>query len=474
MKDNKILPVMALILSGLYTVKSHASDIFDTEADVPSSQAAPVYGNSICEFGPLPSTLALNDALERSLCNNPKTAQSWAEIKAESAAVGTAKGAYLPTFSLSGREISERSETNVAGHPEFGSVNSSPNYSADFSLNWVLYDFGARSAALHKAKALLVAAEASHMETLQSVMIATAKDYYAAQAAAGNLAAAADMERIASKSVEVVVTKEGHGAASVGDELQARTAWLQAKTEKEKAENTLENDLGVIAIDMGLRPDSYINLANVQEGLKPDFRFKESVSALIDEAIKIHPALLAAQAQLQAAEAEVDQTRAEGMPTLSLIGKASRDNQKVSAGIGQPYLDSSHNDRYIGIQVSVPLFEGFTREYKIQEGLAQAEQKQGAVSEVRHNVELDVWKSFQSLKANTNNLPLIESLFDNTRKSYSVAEYRYENGVGNIIELLNAQKSLADAEKQQIQALTDWRYSRLELSEKLGLLGLNN
>ncbi|WP_210448354.1 TolC family protein, partial [Pantoea ananatis] len=93
---------------------------------------------------------------------------------------------------------------------------------------------------------------------------------------------------------------------------------------------------------------------------------------------------------------------------------------------------------------------------------------------VRHNVELDVWKSFQSLKANTNNLPLIESLFDNTRKSYSVAEYRYENGVGNIIELLNAQKSLADAEKQQIQALTDWRYSRLELAGKLGVLGLNN
>ncbi|WP_338157805.1 hypothetical protein [Pantoea ananatis] len=46
--------------------------------------------------------------------------------------------------------------------------------------------------------------------------------------------------------------------------------------------------------------------------------------------------------------------------------------------------------------------------------------------------------------------------------------------MGNIIELLNAQKSLADAEKQQIQALTDWRYSRLELAGKLGVLGLNN
>jgi len=474
MKDNKVLQVMVLMLSILATVKSYAVDIFNTEADVPSSQAAPVYANTLCQSGPLPDPLSLNDALERSLCNNPKTAESWAEIKAESAAVGSAKGAYLPTFSLSGREVSERSETNVAGHREFDSVNSSPNYSADFSLNWVLYDFGARSAALQKAKALLLAAEASHMDTLQSVMIATAKDYYAAQAAAGNLAAATDMERITSTSIDVVVSREGHGAASVGDELQARTAWLQAKTDKEKAENTLENDLGVIAADMGLRPDSHINLANVQEGPKPDYRFKESVSALIDEAIKIHPALLAAQAQFQAAEAEVDQTRAEGMPSLSLVGKASRDNQKVSEGIGQPYFDSVHNDRYIGIQVSVPVFEGFTREYKVREGLAQAEQKQDAVSEARQSIELDVWKSFQSLKANTNNLPLIERLLDNTRKSYSVAEYRYENGVGNIIELLNAQKSLADAEKQQIQALTDWRYSRLELAAKIGVLGLNN
>ncbi len=211
-------------------MKNHASDIFDTEADVPSSQAAPYMENSICEFGPLPSPLALNDALERSLCNNPKTAQSWAEIKAESAAVGTAKGAYLPTFSLSGEKSANVLKQMLPGTRSLAQSIHRQKLSADFSLNWVLYDFGARSAALHKAKALLVAAEASHMETLQSVMIATAKDYYAAdRLLLENLAAAADMERIASKSVEVVVTKEGHGAASVGDELQARNGLAAGK-----------------------------------------------------------------------------------------------------------------------------------------------------------------------------------------------------------------------------------------------------
>ncbi len=73
------------------------------------------------------------------------------------------------------------------------------------------------------------------------------------------------------------------------------------------------------------------------------------------------------------------QTRAEGMPTLSLIGKASRDNQKVSAGIGQPYLDSSHNDRYIGIQVSVPLFEDSLGNIKSRKVLLRLSRSRGCL-----------------------------------------------------------------------------------------------
>ncbi len=53
-------------------MKNHASDIFDTEADVPSSQAAPVYGKLNMRVWSIAKPLALNDALERSLCNNPK------------------------------------------------------------------------------------------------------------------------------------------------------------------------------------------------------------------------------------------------------------------------------------------------------------------------------------------------------------------------------------------------------------------
>jgi outer membrane protein len=47
-------------------------------------------------------------------------------------------------------------------------------------------------------------------------------------------------------------------------------------------------------------------------------------------------------------------------------------------------------------------------------------------------------------------------------------------GVGNILELLNAQSSLAAAKRERIQSLTDWRSARLQLAAKLGRLGMSS
>ncbi|WP_072093490.1 TolC family protein [Dickeya fangzhongdai] len=466
--------VVSVMLCVAHQPQAIAADIFGTDAEIPPTAATPLGKNPSCQFGPVKQPLLLTDAVERSLCNNPKTGEAWAQIKAQAAALGTAKGAYLPTLSLSGQHIKEDSKTVVPGHSEFNSNNSSPNYSSSVSLSWVLYDFGGRSAALDKARALLVAAQTNHLQALQTIFITTAKDYYNAQAAAGELAAALETERIARKSLDVVISKEAHGAASMGDELQARTAYLQARANRTKSEGNWQSDIGILAGDLALRPDTPISLPAVDDGVKPDSDFQKSVSALINEATRIHPGILAAQAQLKAAEADVNQTKAEGMPSLSLIVKSSHDNQRVNEGLGQPYFKARHTDNYVGVQVSVPLFEGFTREYKVRKGIAHVEEKQHSLDDMRNNVELDVWKSYQSLKVATSNLPVTHDLLLTAQRSYDAAEHRYENGVGSILELLNTQTALSNAEKQHIQSLTDWRYSRLELAEKLGYLGLES
>lgn len=146
----------------------------------------------------------------------------------------------------------------------------------------------------------------------------------------------------------------------------------------------------------------------------------------------------------------------------------------MSEGLGLPYMSARHSDNYPGVQVSVPLFEGFTRQYKIRAAEAQIEEKQQSLEDARNTVELDVWKSYQSLRSNTATLPVVADLLINARKSWQAAEFRYEKGVGSLLEVLNAQTALAEAQRQHIRSLTDWRYSRLELAEKIGQLDMQS
>ncbi|MEW6342740.1 MAG: TolC family protein [Pseudomonadota bacterium] len=129
---------------------------------------------------------------------------------------------------------------------------------------------------------------------------------------------------------------------------------------------------------------------------------------------------------------------------------------------------------YLGFQVTIPIFEGFTRTYQIHEAEAKTELQRDTLNEVEQQVGLDVWTSYQAVKTATDNLDNTAMQLDVASRSYEAAQRRYQVGVGNILELLNAQSSLAAAKRERIQSLTDWRSARLQLAAKLGRLGMSS
>ena len=58
-------------------------------------------------------------------------------------------------------------------------------------------------------------------------------------------------------------------------------------------------------------------------------------------------------------------------------------------------------------------------------------------------------------------------------QSEAVALGRYKAGAGNVLDLLNAQSSLANARMQNIQALYDWLTQKAVLAQAIGRLGLD-
>ena len=454
-----------------------AFDVFQTSDAVPVTPADTLLATSAgssCQFGPLGAPLRLDEVVDRALCDNPKTREAWANVKAQAAAVGVAKAAYLPGVTGTWQDVRDDSVTDVTNHPALGSANRATIQSASVSLSWVLYDFGGRKAALRNAQELLAAARANQDATLQSTFSTVGSDYYAAQAAAGKLAAARETEAIARDSFVAASARVGHGVAAITDQLQAQTSYAQATFNRAKAEGELQTALGTLASDMSLNPSQPIVVPEVADGITADKDFTESVEELIDDAQRTHPSVAAARAQLEAAVAKEQQTRSQGMPNISFVAKYSQNNQPASLGLGQPQFPATGHDWYFGVQVQIPFFEGFGRTYQVRQAHAQVEVQQYTLDEAQQQVGLDVWKSYQALQTDVQNLQNTSALLEIAQRSFDAAKHRYTAGVGNILELLNSQSSLAEANRQRIQALTDWRTARLQLAAKIGRLGIGN
>lgn len=470
--------VLTGVASAVLAAPVFAGDPFATERGIPAAPSADMLAaegtSGICDFGPPAQSqpLRLQEAVERALCHNPKTREAWVGIKVQAAGVGVANSAYLPTFSANAQVIHDNSITNVAGQPQLSSRTSAWVRSESVSLSWVLYDFGGRDAALSNASELLAAAQANHRAVLQSTFALAAKDFYSAQATRAAFSAAVDIEKTANDSFKAASERVSKGVAPITDQLQTQTAYAQAVFNRAKAEGDRQTALGALLADLGLDPSTPITLADTANVAMPAGEFNDSVAALIDEAKRTHPSVIAAERQYQASLDKAEQVRAQGMPSLSLVAKYSANNQPASVGLGVPEYPATGHDGYFGLQVSIPLFEGFGRTYQVRQAEAQSEAQRETVDEAKLKVGSDVWASFYSLQTATENLTNSATLLDIAQRSFEAAEHRYRSGVGAILELLNAQAALATAKRQRVQALTDWRTARLQLASTLGKLGM--
>lgn len=461
---------LGLVALGINTAR--AVDPFRTRHAIPANAGSPILGTHVsCSFGALGNPLTLQEAIERALCANPDTRNAWAIIEERAAGVGVSKAAYLPTLSATGNWVHDDSITDVRGHSALSSNYATMVHSGSLTLGWVLYDFGGRKAALADAKALLTAAQANEDAVLQQVFANTAKGYYAAQSAREQLGADDAVVADAQNSLTAAQERVDHGAGPSTEVYQAQTAYIQALVTQTRDRGQAAAAQGNLANAIGVSPDTPLALGTLSDNVTPDASFTRTVAELIVQAEHSHPAMLAAEKELQAARAGVTQAKAQGRPTIKLVGQYSQNNQPVQLGLGQPHYPATGHDGYIGVQVNIPIFSGFATAYQVHQAQAQVDQQAVALDKTRQQVALQVWTSYQTLQTGTQNLATSSQLQTVATQAWESAQRRYRSGVGTILELLSTQSALAQARQQRVQAVTEWRYDRLALASALGRLG---
>ena len=455
----RTIRIALIALTGMMATNGFAldaTDPFATDAITPlPPQIAPLPESSFIPCLPMQEGTAYGvlEVVDRALCQNPRTREAWANARIQAAQVGVAQANFLPD--LDGRVGTSRTS---------GSTDTTTQNNASLTLSWLLYDFGARSANLENARQLLSAASLTLDATVQTVFLDALRAYYATQAARAAVTAAVESEKASRESLTAAEVRHKVGTGTPADRLQAQTAWSQATLTRIKAEGILRTAYGALANVMGLDASDSLKLAEIPK-IPADARIERDVETLIDESRVRRPELKAAEARVSAARSNVDSVRASGKPSISLGTGASWQGTDTSGG-----NDLSNRSNSIGLTLSIPIFSGFETTYNVRAAEARVDAASALRENINLQVALDVWTAYQDLTTASQTLTASADLLASAEQSERVALGRYKAGVGNILDVLNAQSALANARLQRIQAALDWYVTRASLAKAVGTL----
>ena len=429
-----------------------AFDPFSTNDLVESGPLDKIIDVERCDQNKINSPLALADVVDLALCNNPQSRSLWARARYQAALVGVSTAAYLPT--LTATASVSNNQTQASGQPVVNSLSQTANLSASY----LLYDFGGRSATLESAKQLLFAVNFARDATLQSNFLLAVQAYYTLLSARASVESFKVDEVTAKESLSAAQARYQAGVATPVDRLQAQTTLSQATLNRIRSEGDVKSAQGSLANIMGFDATQAFTLQMVSEQT-PDPVAEKEIGRLIADARLKRPDLAAADAQIRAAEAQVDFSKASGRPSIT-IG--------AIAGVTNPDIKSSS----FGVTLSIPLFSGFRTTYQVRAAQAQVESRIADRDRLSSQIALDVWKAYQSMLTNSQALRSADDLVTTATQSEKMISGRYKAGVGNILDTLTAQSSLANARQQRVSAFYNFLFSRFALAQAIGELDL--
>jgi outer membrane protein len=331
-------------------------------------------------------------------------------------------------------------------------------------LDWRLFDFGGREANRRMSTAMLDAAIATHDAVLQKTLESVIGAYFDAQTAKATWDAKRMNEDLARNTFEAAQRREARGAGAQTETLQAATALAKATLERGRSRGDYLKALSILTYAVGLPPETALSLA-------PDLTddtvaLERDLTQWLDDAQQRHPAIVAARAQVEAAREKVTTTRSDGLPSIDFTFN-NYQNGRPSEGF--PTIRT--NEKVVGLTLTIPVFEGFARTYKVSGARAQVEQKQADLEDTAHQVLMDVVKAHADAQSALGNLDASHALLDVAQSAMDTVQRKFDRGATDILEILNTQAALSDANLERIRCLSEWRSARLRLLAASGALG---
>ena len=324
--------------------------------------------------------------------------------------------------------------------------------SGEFTLNYTLLDFGARQERIATQRTTVLSANFNFNDTHRRIIFQTMSAYYQLLNANGQRRAAEVNLQNAQAVQQAAEARLQQGLATLPDVLEARSATAQAEYHPHETPVMQEAARGVLATLLAASPASQFRVDDIDSLQVPD-RLIESVDDLIRRALRQRPDLLSRLADLEGAQAGVKGARSAYYPALTFQGNWGR---LRAYGDQPPFLAqyAAANVYNAQLNLSWTVFDGGRRRGTLDEAKATEKRAEAEADTARDRISDEVWRSYSDTKTALRQRTAAATLLEASGASFDAATQSYNYGVRNILDVLSAQRALAQARSSDIAART--------------------
>jgi outer membrane protein len=363
--------------------------------------------------------------------------------------------AYYPTIIMNNQYRTTNESGNTTGVTE----NAFDTFFSQTAMNMTLYNFGKREGNVQAARETLSATGYNYKAAVDAVVVGVKQTYYAYLQAKAIVTVNEDTV----KDRQLLVNQT-QGFFDVG---------TRARIDVVRAESNLYSAQADLIASQNAAQVAWVTLKNaigVRELPERPLVEDTTMTAIpytLDQAREIayitRPELKSFEAQGRAQDQTIATARRGHLPDIIFDANYRRSNNSDNG-------NTFPLPRGWQVQLSliIPIFDGFRTTNRVQETLHTYYVIKAQEEQQRQQVALDVEQSYLKLVELEQRIKANEAAAKAAKENLDLANGRYQVGVGNIIEVSDAQALYTSAQTTYVRALYDYKIADAQFQRAIG------
>ncbi|GAA4859459.1 TolC family outer membrane protein [Luteimonas vadosa] len=310
-----------------------------------------------------------------------------------------------------------------------------------------------------------------------SLITRTSQAYFNVLVAIETLAAAQAQEAALKKQFDFADKRLEVGLAPITDVHEARAQYDSARANTIVVRNALEDAYQAL-VEITDRPIR--NLNALPEDFQPAMPAERGADEWVAVAIENNPALRAKELQVESAAANVETAKAGRWPTVYLNGsygdsKVTGDRTSTVGGVGNTFpTDQDSRGPQLGVTLNVPIFTGGRISSEIRQAVARRDVASDELVQQRRALERNTRNAYQTLLAGISEVEARKAAVFSARSAYDASQVGLEVGTRTVLDVLNNQQTLFNAEREYALSRYNFLQNRLLLEQAAGTIDVGS